>query len=183
MVIFLPVLVVDPRMAGIVVVFDFDKTIIDLDSDNWVVDELGATESFNQLLPTMPWNTLMDTMMGELHSRGKTIDDIAEVLKRAPIHPRVVSAITAAHALGCDLRVVSDANLFFIETILKHLGLRDCFTEINTNPSYVDDQGRLRILPYHDFHSSPHGCDRCPPNMCKAYQSIQNCSFFLTSFA
>ena len=47
------------KMAGIVVVFDFDKTIIDLDSDNWVVDELGATDLFNQLLPTMPWNSLM----------------------------------------------------------------------------------------------------------------------------
>jgi len=46
-------------MAGIVVVFDFDKTIIDLDSDNWVVDELGATDLFNQLLPTMPWNSVM----------------------------------------------------------------------------------------------------------------------------
>lgn len=45
--------------AGIVVIFDFDKTIIDCDSDNWVVDELGATELFNQLLPTMPWNSLM----------------------------------------------------------------------------------------------------------------------------
>lgn len=46
-------------MADIVVVFDFDKTIIDCDSDNWVVDELHATELFNQLLPTMPWNSLM----------------------------------------------------------------------------------------------------------------------------
>ena len=40
-------------------VFDFDKTIINLDSDNWVVDELGATDLFNQLLPTMPWNSVM----------------------------------------------------------------------------------------------------------------------------
>ncbi|GMQ08408.1 hypothetical protein CsSME_00052145 [Camellia sinensis var. sinensis] len=87
-------------MAGIVVVFDFDKTIIDLDSDNWVIDELGATDLFNQLLPTMPWNSLMDRMMMELHSQGKTIDDVAEVLKRAPIHPRIVPAIKAAHALG-----------------------------------------------------------------------------------
>ncbi|OMO70837.1 Phosphatase PHOSPHO-type [Corchorus capsularis] len=46
-------------MAGIVVIFDFDKTIIDCDSDNWVLDELGATELFNQLLPTMAWNPLM----------------------------------------------------------------------------------------------------------------------------
>ena len=45
--------------AAIVVVFDFDKTIIDVDSDNWVIDELGFTELFNQLLHTMPWNSLM----------------------------------------------------------------------------------------------------------------------------
>lgn len=46
-------------MAGLVVVFDFDKTIIDWDSDNWVVEELGVKDLFTQLLPTMPWNSLM----------------------------------------------------------------------------------------------------------------------------
>nr|GEZ55531.1 ulp1 protease family, C-terminal catalytic domain-containing protein [Tanacetum cinerariifolium] len=46
-------------MSGIVVIFDFDKTIIDIDSDNWVVDELGATDLFNRLLRTMPWNSVM----------------------------------------------------------------------------------------------------------------------------
>ncbi|KAI3455538.1 hypothetical protein Pfo_012201 [Paulownia fortunei] len=154
-------------MAEIMVVFDFDKTIIELDSDNWVVDELGATDLFNELLPTMPWNSLMDMMMKELHAQGKTIEDIKEVLRRAPIHPRIVPAIKTAHALGCDLRIVSDANMFFVETILDHLGIENCFSEINSNPSYADEEGRLRISPYVDFHSSPHGCTLCPPNMCK----------------
>ncbi|XP_057457499.1 inorganic pyrophosphatase 1-like [Lotus japonicus] len=150
-------------MAGIVVVFDFDKTIIDCDSDNWVVDELGFTDLFNNLHSTMPWNTLMNRMMMELHSHGKTIEDIEQVLQRIPIHPRIIPAIKAARNMGCDLRIVSDANTFFIETILKHLGIRECFSEINTNPSYVDDEGRLTILPYH-----VHGCcNPCPPNMCK----------------
>ena len=54
-------------MAGIVVVFDFDKTIIECDSDNWVVDELGFTDLFNQLLPTMPWNHLMVTYINHLN--------------------------------------------------------------------------------------------------------------------
>lgn len=153
--------------GGIVVVFDFDKTIIDVDSDNWVIDELGFTDLFNQLLHTMPWNSLMDRMMKEIHSHGKTIEDIAEVLRRIPIHPQVISAIKAAHALGCELRIVSDANMFFIETILNHLGLKDYFSEINTNPGFVDEQERLRISPYHDFTQSSHCCSLCPPNMCK----------------
>ncbi|KAL9387948.1 hypothetical protein Peur_021072 [Populus x canadensis] len=153
--------------GGNVVVFDFDKTIIDVDSDNWVIDELGFTDLFNQLLHTMPWNSLMDRMMKEIHSHGKTIEDIAEVLRRIPIHPQVISAIKAAHALGCELRIVSDANMFFIETILNHLGLKDYFSEINTNPGFVDEQERLRISPYHDFTQSSHCCSLCPPNMCK----------------
>ncbi|XP_068647933.1 inorganic pyrophosphatase 2-like [Aristolochia californica] len=166
-------------MAGIVVIFDFDKTIIDCDSDNWVVNELGVTALFDELLPTMPWNSLMDRMMAELRSHGRTVEDIAECLKRASLHPQIISAIKNAYALGCELRIVSDANLFFIETILKHHGLFDYFSEINTNPSFIDEDGKLRIFPYHDFTSSSHGCNLCPPNMCKSavFERIQG-SFY-----
>ncbi|KAM7254474.1 hypothetical protein ACFE04_003854 [Oxalis oulophora] len=154
-------------MAAIVVIFDFDKTIIDTDSDNWVVDELGFTDLFNELLPTMPWNSLMDTMMKKIHEQGKTIEDIVEVLKTVPIHPRIIPATKAARDFGCELRILSDANMFFIETILENLGIKDCFSEINTNPGFVDEEGRLRIFPYHDFTTFSHGCNLCPPNMCK----------------
>ncbi|KAL4194388.1 hypothetical protein AMTRI_Chr05g59160 [Amborella trichopoda] len=150
-------------MAKTVVVFDFDKTIIDCDSDNWVIEEMGVDDLFKELLRTMPWNPTMDRMMGELHSMGKTTDEIADVMKGAPLDPRVISAIKAAYAFGCDVRIVSDANLFFIVTILEHHGLLHCFTEINTNPSFVDENGRLNIRPYHNTHN----CPLCPPNMCK----------------
>ncbi|KAH9611462.1 hypothetical protein KSS87_007701 [Heliosperma pusillum] len=58
-------------MEGIVVIFDFDKTIIDVDSDNWVVDELGFTELFDKLLPTMPWNTLMSHVIKRILSEAE----------------------------------------------------------------------------------------------------------------
>lgn len=155
------------QMAGVVVIFDFDRTIIDDDSDRWVVVQMGLTDLFNQLRLTLPWNSLMDRMMEELYSHGKTVEDIAECLKQVPLHPRIVSAIKSAHALGCELWVLSDANQFFIETILKHHGVLGCFSEIVTNPTIVDEQGRLRIFPYHDLSSSPHSCNLCPPNLCK----------------
>ncbi|XP_043703651.1 inorganic pyrophosphatase 2-like [Telopea speciosissima] len=107
-------------------------------------------------------------MMQEFHSQGITIQQIEEVLKRAPVLPGIVTAIKAAHSLGCELRILSDANVFYIDTILKHLGVMDYFSEINTNPTFVNEEGRLRISPYHDFTSSPHGCNLCPPNMCKS---------------
>ncbi|KAM7264118.1 hypothetical protein ACFE04_001801 [Oxalis oulophora] len=158
-------------MAGnnIIVVFDFDKTIIDVDSDNWMIDELGFTDMFNHAPSSyhaLEFRYGQDD--GEIHAQGKTIQDISAVLKRIPIHPRVVSAIKEARALGCELRILSDANTFFIQVILEHLGLRECFSEINTNPGFVDGEGRLNISPYVDFTNCPHGCPNpCPPNMCK----------------
>lgn len=69
----------------------------------------------------------------------------------------------------CDLKILSDANHFFIETILKHYGLFECFSEIITNPTLVDPKGTLKIFPYHDYNLSPHGCELCPRNMCKVW--------------
>ncbi|KAK3004575.1 hypothetical protein RJ639_018536 [Escallonia herrerae] len=165
-------------MAGMMVVFDFDRTVIDDDSDRWVVVEMGLAPLFNQLRSTLPWNSLMDRMMKELHSKGKTVEDIAECLKRVPLHPRVITAIKSAHSLGCNLKVLSDANQFFIETILKHYGVYGCFSEVITNPTLVDGEGRLRIFPYHDSASSPHSCNLCPQNLCKGLEieRIRACS-------
>ncbi|XP_022147549.1 thiamine phosphate phosphatase-like protein [Momordica charantia] len=159
-------------MAGITIVFDFDRTIIDGDSDNLVVTQMGLTNLFNELYSSLPWNSLMDrnlhfdTLMVELQSQERTIEDIAECLKGAALHPQIIAAIRSAEAVGCDLRIISDANQFFIETILKHHGVLGCFSKIYTNPTFVDGKGRLRILPFHD-NSTSHGCNLCPSNMCK----------------
>lgn len=110
--------------------------------------------------------------MGELHSQGTTIDEIAGSIRTAPLSHHVVAAIKTAQALGCELRILSDANAFFIDTVLAHHGLAGCFSEISTNSASVDAGGCLRITPHHDFRHgacSSHGCTlaTCPPNMCK----------------
>ncbi|CAN8230072.1 unnamed protein product [Cochlearia groenlandica] len=151
----------------VVVVFDFDRTLIDGDSDNWIVTEMGLTEIFHQLRFTLPWNRLMDRMMMELHSQGRSVIDIEACLKNMPIDSHIIEAIKSAKSLGCDLKIVSDANKFFIEKILEKHGLLDCFSEIYTNPASVDEDGKLRIFPYHSDASFQHSCNLCPPNLCK----------------
>lgn len=39
-------------------------------------------------------------MLEELHSQGKTIEDIAECLRKMPLHPKIIEAIKSAHDLG-----------------------------------------------------------------------------------
>ncbi|KAG0454854.1 hypothetical protein HPP92_024146 [Vanilla planifolia] len=131
-------------MAGTLIIFDFDETIIDCESDDWVVDELGATEVFHSLLHTMPWNSLMDRMMQEIQGQEG----------RSRTSPR------------CDLRVVSDANAFFIEAIVERHGIMECFTEIITNPSYVDDEGRP-AFPIPQLRQVLSRMPHLPPNTCK----------------
>ncbi|KAF6171982.1 hypothetical protein GIB67_029400 [Kingdonia uniflora] len=125
-------------MGGIVMVFNFDKAIIDCDSDNCVVDDLGMTDLFNKLLPTLSWNK------------------------------QIVN----------DLKIVSDVNTFFIETILDH-GRPGYFSKIHTNPSFIDEEGTLTLSPYHEkFTTHPHGWGELyAPNMCKVETSIFVISF------
>jgi len=165
-----------------VVVLDFDRTIIDDDSDRWIVAELGLTELFKELRHSMPWISLMDRIMAQLHSNGVTVDHIADCLKRLPFPPPIVSAIKSAHALGCDLRIISDANTFSIRTILQHHALFHCFSQIHTNPAFLDNQGRLRVTPFHHSTHSPHSCPLCPPNMCKVSFLILSPFPFLSFF-
>ncbi|OMO60696.1 Phosphatase PHOSPHO-type [Corchorus olitorius] len=38
---------------------------------------------------------------------------------------------------------------------------------MDTNQTFVDEEVRLGIFPYHDSNSSPHDCSLCPTNLCK----------------
>ncbi|OMO67331.1 Phosphatase PHOSPHO-type [Corchorus capsularis] len=55
-------------MAGIVVLFDFDRTLIDGDSDNWVVTEMGLSDLFRQLRSSLPWNSLMGLVLDDIYA-------------------------------------------------------------------------------------------------------------------
>ncbi len=70
--------------------------------------------------------------------------------------------------------ILSDANTEHIGSVLRARGLDDVFASsgplaphvnaVTSNPAFFDELGRLHIAP---FHSSPPGCARCPPNLCK----------------
>ena len=65
------------------VVFDFDKTIVDCDSDNWVVDALGATDRFDELLRRLPWNHAIVSTHARSLSSFVLPDPVAE---QSPTH-------------------------------------------------------------------------------------------------
>ncbi|KAJ0758796.1 putative inorganic diphosphatase [Helianthus annuus] len=168
-----------------IIIWDFDQTIITDDCDHWVVLETDLTKLFHRVRDTLSWHQIivrslfslhsivsalsvsLDRMMDELHAQGKTINDFVDRLNKFTIDPQMISAIRSAHELGCEMKVLSDGNHFFIETILKNNGVFECFSGIISNPTVVDEEGRLRILPYKGKNRFPHGCMLCSPNLCK----------------
>ena len=57
-------------------------------------------------------------MMMELNSNGKTIEDIVQVLKRIPAHPRIIPSIKAAYTLGYVYTMLP-FSIYFCFTVFK----------------------------------------------------------------
>lgn len=70
------------EMERIVIIFDFDRTLIDGDSDRWVVTEMGLTEIFHQLRFTLPWNRLMVFHILLKHPNSQPLLMIYALLKK-----------------------------------------------------------------------------------------------------
>ncbi|KAI1294480.1 hypothetical protein EDD11_008117 [Mortierella claussenii] len=68
------------------VVFDFDWTLIEADSDYWVVQHLGGDLAKQQkdLVEKMQWTDLQDMLLGQMHERGVTRQDLEKTLSKIP---------------------------------------------------------------------------------------------------
>eukprot|EP01119_Soliformovum_irregulare_P006811 TRINITY_DN19233_c0_g1_i1.p1 TRINITY_DN19233_c0_g1~~TRINITY_DN19233_c0_g1_i1.p1 ORF type:complete len:244 (-),score=55.95 TRINITY_DN19233_c0_g1_i1:106-837(-) len=159
------------RMASMktLVVFDFDWSMIDDNSDTFILEKLSEklAKEQKELRDTVQWTQLMDQMMTGLHQEGKLQQEITQCLATIPFADAMIEAIRLIVASGAELKIISDANSFFIDAILKAKNIDHHFTEIITNPARWDENGALRVESYHGDHLAPHGCDICPVNLCK----------------
>lgn len=146
--------------------FDFDETLIAENSDNSVVraapfQKLPASLSKSDR-PGFFLKHSQD-IMTFLNQCGVTKDAIRATIEQIPVSPggaALLDFLLAQDDFECV--VVSDANLYFIETWLRHAGAHKLFTEVFTNPAEFDTNGRLVLSPFHS-----HSCPKCPENMCK----------------
>ena len=152
----------------LLVVFDFDHTIIDANSDIHVYqlfptaeERLIAEKKVSQL---QSWTDRMQEIFRDLHTHHVQPDDYRRNMQEIPLTPGFAQLISYLHSLpNTDLIVASDSNLVFIDTILKHHHLDHAFKDIFTNPAYFSAENQCLII-------EPYGqqtCPTCPANMCK----------------
>ena len=86
-------------------------------------------------------------------------------LKHLRYFKETIEAVRLAHAMGAEVLILSDANTWYINSILKSLNIDHLFTEVISN-RVIWKALTCRIRPYHE---EPHACDQCPQNLCKGY--------------
>ena len=151
-----------------VVVWDWDWSAVNENTDTYVPISLSpATAAFiRENANRTPWTVLMATAARAMHAEGVTRAQIEDTLRRLPVDAAMLANFAIARQFAAAVHVLSDANTVYIETIAAHRSILQHITSITTNHAHFEETGLLVISPYTPA-DRPHGCPRCPPNLCK----------------
>ncbi|KAK4689605.1 hypothetical protein P7C73_g510, partial [Tremellales sp. Uapishka_1] len=163
-------------MGKQLIVFDFDWSFVDQDTDRWVFEVL-STELRRKLQDRKSGGSqctpdVVDQTMEDLFKAGFTKGDVLEALRILPFHPAMKRAVTSLKEKSKDTTFLclSNSNHVYISTILEKHGLSSLFSEIITNPAEWDaaEPNWLHVGRRLPATSPPHGCAiGCLANMCK----------------
>jgi len=160
--------------ASIIAIWDFDHTMIDVNSDTHIFEVLNPIlEKKRDTLRLNPkfhvWTDLMGEMLRLLFEAGISQSSLLECLSSILIHDDALKTIHLLHSKGIPQYIMSDANSIFIHTILKANKLENIFLSQNifTNPAWWDNEKNNNILCVKYYHQDPHSCSLCPRNLCK----------------
>ncbi|KAJ8705435.1 hypothetical protein PYW08_012481 [Mythimna loreyi] len=158
-------------MAGLAV-FDFDRTIVDDDSDATIINRLREKQPPPEWEGgNHDWTPYMSGVFEHAYSAGLSQHDILDSIGSMRPTPGVEKLITTLAAEGWDIVLVTDANSVFVQHWLKVHGLLDYIKKIVTNRAFWQGD-RLFIEPCMRQTTCPH----CPINLCKSLALVEWCT-------
>uniref|UniRef100_A0A3B5MRQ6 Uncharacterized protein n=1 Tax=Xiphophorus couchianus TaxID=32473 RepID=A0A3B5MRQ6_9TELE len=151
----------------ILMVFDFDHTVVDENCDIWVIKCLPQQtlpESVESTYRRGQWTEYMGRVMAYIGDQGVAPDRVRSVMETIPFTPGMLELLTfiSENKSTVDCIVVSDANTMFIDWVLQGAGLRVAVDQVYSNPASISESGYMELRPHHS-----HQCAKCPVNMCK----------------
>lgn len=148
-------------------VFDFDHTVVDDNSDTWVIRCLRdqtLPDSVKSSYQRGHWTDYMGRVMSYLGEQSISPESMRGVMETIPLTDGMTELLTliADHKVDIDCIVISDSNTLFIDWILQVAGLKPAVDQVFTNPAWFKECGSMVIQKYHS-----HNCSNCPVNLCK----------------
>ncbi|GLE05499.1 hypothetical protein PINS_up014522 [Pythium insidiosum] len=170
-----------PSTPRVLLIFDFDWSLINEDSDAYVASQLWPTaerdapefystfaREADQPQEEIDCPTLFSRFMKKMveHKPELSREDVIHAIQRIPVQPRMIDAVhTAVREHDAHVAIVSNANTVYINAWLDHHGLHHLIRDVVTNPAEFDESSSvLHVRPY---CSEGHNCPWCPVNMCK----------------
>lgn len=149
-------------------VFDFDETLVDCNSDTWI-HQLAPNKRIPEELEYrhgQDYFKHVQSVLAYLYNNGVRQKDYYECLANMPVVTGMIESLITT--LGkqpekYDMIILSDSNSFFIDSYLKAKSLDNYFPTVLTNPAKFNDDGQLIISEYHvqDY------CNLSSRNLCK----------------
>lgn len=156
--------------SNTLLVLDFDWTVINSNSDTDVIENFAANVDeckarLREAGKSDAWTAGMDAEMELLHKNGTTVEQMQDFLMSIKIERELSDSLKLACASGATIKILSDANTWFIDVILKANGLPRTIACVCSNPAEFEPSGRVRVRPFHT-NAHPQG-STSPPNLCK----------------
>ena len=113
-----------PSVSSQLVVFDFDWSLADQDTDRWIHELLSPRLriEFVQKISTMQFTDMCAYLLEELHKEGHTPEAIQEALRAMPMHPAMIRGVRSLQSRhhGTDFLLLSNSNEVYIHTCLLY---------------------------------------------------------------
>ncbi|KAI8492100.1 Phospho-2-dehydro-3-deoxyheptonate aldolase AroG [Branchiostoma belcheri] len=151
----------------VLAVFDFDRTIIDCNSDDWVAALCPGGEPPRELWDRYRQGFFMDAvqdLLKLLHDSGVSSQDILDAMTKAPYTDGMkdVLKFIGKNSDVFDCIVMSGTNELFLEAAFKAGGVdRAVIGKKYNNYGHIDDKGRMHVKSYHNRICS------CSVDICK----------------
>jgi len=155
--------------SGPLLVFDFDHTVTDLNTDVEVQKlapggEIPASSEMRGLYSDKGWTEFMGAVFTLLHENNVTQAEILSLMSGLQFTPNMRDLLeVSVKDLGATIIIISDSNSVFIDHILKVNKLDHLVDKVFTNPASWTEDGKLVIQPYHHQET----CTLSTKNLCK----------------
>ncbi|KAJ7345663.1 hypothetical protein JRQ81_001613 [Phrynocephalus forsythii] len=148
-------------------VFDFDHTIVDENSDTWIVKCAPGAKLPDEIKKSYQkghWTEYMGRVFRYLGDNGIREEEMKRTMTAIPFTAGMKDLLDfiCKHKDFFDCIIISDSNAIFIDWILKAANVSQLFDEVFTNPATFDGCGYLTVQNCH-----VHDCAKCPVNLCK----------------
>ena len=153
----------------ILLVFDFDHTVIDDNVDTSVCKLAPGgdiPDTVRSLYSDDGWIEFMGAVFRHLHQHGVSAEKIKKHVETLPLSPGMQELFDYIRTIGqYDTIIISDANSVFIKSFLEHQNLDSLVSQVFTNPAEYNSDGCLMIENYH----TQDWCPLSTVNLCKGH--------------